>query len=95
MLTDAQYIVPEAGLQAFISLLLLFGGDWVSFLLNVPVIAWNARKISRKAHLLDATEIFRTVNQHKNEAYVKLGFHLLMFFYYLYCLVMAIVMDES
>lgn len=94
-LLTSQYIIPEAALQAFTSLLLLLSGDWVSFLINTPVIAWNARKFTRKAHVLDATEIFRTVQQHKNETYSKLAFHLILFFYYLYCLIMAIVMDET
>jgi hypothetical protein len=34
--------------------------------------------------MLDATEIFRTLDGHKKEAFIKLGFYLLSFFYYLY-----------
>lgn len=37
-----------------------------------------------KTYLLDATEIFRTLMTHKKEAFFKLGFYLLSFFYYLY-----------
>ena len=37
-----------------------------------------------KNHMLDATEIFRTLSGHKKECFVKLGFYLLSFFYYLY-----------
>ncbi|KAF5122782.1 hypothetical protein DV113_004177 [Geotrichum candidum] len=90
-----QFLTPEAALQAFVAVLLLLTGDWFSFLLNVPIIAYNVRKYLHKTHLLDATEIFRTVNTYKNETYAKLGWHLLLFFYYLYCLTIAIVIDES
>ena len=34
--------------------------------------------------MYDATEIFRTLPNHKKEGFIKLGFYLLSFFYYLY-----------
>ena len=34
--------------------------------------------------MYDATEIFRALPGHKQETFVKLGFYLLSFFYYLY-----------
>jgi hypothetical protein len=34
--------------------------------------------------MYDATEIFRTLGQHKKECFAKLGFYLISFFYYLY-----------
>lgn len=34
--------------------------------------------------MYDATEIFRTLPGHKKESFIKLGFYLLTFFYYLY-----------
>ena len=34
--------------------------------------------------MYDATEIFRTLPGHKKESFIKLGFYLLSFFYYLY-----------
>ena len=42
-------------------------------------------------HMLDATEIFRTLNRHKKESFIKLGFHLLMFFFYLYAMIVALI----
>lgn len=61
----------------------------------MPLLLFNGRKYLSKTYLLDATEIFRTLGRHKNESFVKLGFHLLLFFYYLYCLIMAIVADDT
>lgn len=42
------------------------------------------RVVITKTHTFDATEIFRALPQHKKEAFVRLGFYLLSFFYYLY-----------
>ncbi|CAN6600423.1 ER-derived vesicles protein Erv14p [Trichomonascus vanleenenianus] len=85
------FILPEAGLHAFLTALLLLFGQWFIFLVNVPLLAWNVNKVLKNTHKLDATEIFRTVNTHKKEAFIKLGIHLLLFFYYLYAMIAAIV----
>lgn len=68
-------------------------------------------RIFDNQHLLDATEIFRKLNVHKKvrnpgsrrmmeanlnqESFIKLGFHLLMFFFYLYSMIVALIRDES
>lgn len=85
-----QYILPEAVIQTTTAVILLLCGDWFSFLLNVPLLAWNARKFLNKAYLLDATDIFRTLQDHKNETFAKLAYALFLFFYYLYCLIWSI-----
>jgi hypothetical protein len=41
-------------------------------------------RVMKKSHMYDATEIFRTLAQHKKESFFKLGFYLLSFFYYLF-----------
>jgi hypothetical protein len=41
-------------------------------------------RVVNKAHMYDATEIFRTLPAHQKEAYFKIAFYLLSFFYYLY-----------
>jgi len=51
-------------------------------------------RIFENQHLLDATEIFRKLNVHKKESFIKLGFHLLMFFFYLYSMIVALIRDE-
>lgn len=52
-------------------------------------------RIFDNQHLLDATEIFRKLNVHKKESFFKLGFHLLMFFFYLYSMIVALIRDEA
>ena len=44
----------------------------------------HSNRIRNKNHMYDATEIFRTLSGHKKESFMKLGFYLLSFFYYLY-----------
>lgn len=46
-------------------------------------------RIRNKNHMYDATEIFRSLSGHKKESFIKLGFYLLSFFYYLYRCVYA------
>ncbi|KNZ74867.1 ER-derived vesicles protein ERV14 [Termitomyces sp. J132] len=74
-----QFVLPENVAHAFLTLLFLLSGQWVAFFLNAPLVA-----IFTKAHMYDATEIFRTLPAHKKESFIKLGFYLLSFFYYLY-----------
>jgi hypothetical protein len=89
------YIVPEAAVHAFLTFLFLINGYWLPLVLNLPLVAWNAKKIVENTHLLDATEIFRKLNIHKKESFAKLAFHLVMFFFYLYSMIVALIKDEA
>jgi len=59
------YIIPEAAVHAVLTFIFLINGYWIALLLNLPLVAWNAKKIIDNQHLLDATEIFRKLNVHK------------------------------
>ncbi|KAI9630837.1 hypothetical protein KEM48_013607 [Puccinia striiformis f. sp. tritici PST-130] len=48
--------------------------QFVATLINAPLIAWNVNKVMKKTHMYDATEIFRTLAQHKKESFLNLGF---------------------
>lgn len=51
----------------------------------LPAMAtFHSYRIRNKNHMYDATEIFRSLSGHKKESFIKLGFYLLSFFYYLY-----------
>ena len=51
----------------------------------LPAVAtFHPYRIRNKNHMYDATEIFRSLSGHKKESFIKLGFYLLSFFYYLY-----------
>lgn len=89
-----QFTLPEMSAHGFLTLLFLLNGQWVALAINLPLLAYNANKYAalthshirfiNKTYLLDATEIFRTLMSHKKESFVKLGFYLLTFFFYLY-----------
>jgi hypothetical protein len=81
--------------HGFLTFLFLINGYWVPLILNLPLLGWNVKKIVDNTHLLDATEIFRKLNVHKKESFFKLGFHLIMFFFYLYSMIVALIRDES
>ena len=38
------YIVPEAAVHAFLTLLFLINGYWIALILNLPLLAYNAKK---------------------------------------------------
>lgn len=87
--------VPEGILHAFISILFLFNGYWFVFLLNAPVMAYNASKVYKKTYLLDATDIFRILGRCKIECFLKLGFYLLIFFFYFYRMVTVLLENDA
>ncbi|KAL9712007.1 Protein cornichon 3 [Leucoagaricus gongylophorus] len=89
-----QFILPEHAAHAFLTVLFLLSMEWMALLINLPLVAWNILKIVNKNHMLDATEIFRTLDGHKKEAFFKLGFYLLSFFYYLYRMIAALIAEE-
>ncbi|KZT00550.1 cornichon [Laetiporus sulphureus 93-53] len=90
-----QFVLPENSAHALLALLFLLSGQWVAFLLNAPLLAYNINKIRSKNHMYDATEIFRTLPNHKKESFVKLGFYLLSFFYYLYRMILALIQESE
>jgi len=38
------YMIPEAAVHGFLTLLFLINGYWLPLLLNLPLLAWNAKK---------------------------------------------------
>lgn len=90
-----QFVLPENIAHAFLTLLFLLSGQWFAFLLNLPLMLYNINKIRNKIHMYDATEIFRTLSGHKKESFMKLGFYLLSFFYYLYRMIVALISENE
>ncbi|EDO15783.1 hypothetical protein Kpol_478p19 [Vanderwaltozyma polyspora DSM 70294] len=86
---------PEALLHGVTSLIFLLTGHWFVFLINLPLLAYNVNKIQLKNQLLDATEIFRSLGKRKRESFLKLAFYLLMFFYYLYRMIAALIVETG
>ncbi|KAG4304058.1 hypothetical protein PORY_002581 [Pneumocystis oryctolagi] len=89
------YILPEAVIHGFVTLLFLLARNWLPFALNFPMLVFNINKIITNQHTLDATEIFRTLNQHKKESFIKLAIYLFFFFFYLYLMISILVQNNS
>ncbi|KAI0090778.1 putative ER to Golgi transport-related protein [Irpex rosettiformis] len=88
-----QFVLPEIGAHGFLTLLFLVSGQWVAFLINAPLLALNVNKVRLSNHMYDATEIFRTLPAHKKEAFIKLGFYLVTFFYYLFRMIAVLIAE--
>ncbi|KAI9145976.1 cornichon [Paraphysoderma sedebokerense] len=86
-----QFVLPEYAAHAFLTIVFLLSGSWLALLLNLPLLSYHVDKVSKQRHLYDATEIFRTLQLHKRESFIKLGFYLLCFFYYLYRMILGLI----
>lgn len=89
-----QFVLPEMAAHSFLTVCFLTGFQWIAFILNAPLLAYNVNKVLNKNHMYDATEIFRTLPVHKKECFIKLAFYLLFFFYALYRMIVALVAEE-
>ncbi|PRP81978.1 ER-derived vesicles protein ERV14 [Planoprotostelium fungivorum] len=87
------FLLPEIIGHAVLSALFLFTGRFWLFLLNVPLLAWHAYKVSTKSIRLDATQIYRTIGKETKILFAKLGFYMVCFCAYLFYLIWTIV-DE-
>jgi hypothetical protein len=38
------YIIPEAAVHGFLTFLFLINGYWIPLIINLPLLAWNAKK---------------------------------------------------
>ncbi|KAI8999471.1 putative ERV14-ER-derived vesicle [Gaertneriomyces semiglobifer] len=86
-----QFVLLEYFAQGFLWAMFLINASWMALILNTPLFAWNVYKVVNNRHVYDPTEIFRTLPQHKKESFLKLGFYLISFFYYLYRMILALL----
>ncbi|KAM9511201.1 protein cornichon homolog 4-like isoform 5-T9 [Salvelinus alpinus] len=93
------WVVPELVGQALATVLMLVSLHWFVFLLNLPVAAWNMYRVWKvpmgNMGVFDPTEIHNRgqLKSHMKESMIKLGFHLLCFFIYLYSMILALIND--
>ncbi|MXQ81983.1 hypothetical protein E5288_WYG004979 [Bos mutus] len=87
---EKRWVIPELVGHTLVTVLMLISLHWFIFLLNLPVAAWNIYRYimvpSGNMGVFDPTEIHNRgqLKSHMKEAMIKLGFHLLCFFMYLY-----------
>jgi hypothetical protein len=94
-------VLPEYLVHLVFNLMFLFAGEWISLLINIPLIAYHVhrymnRPIMSRAGLYDPTTIMNgdELNRASKEGWIKLGFYLLTFFYYLYGMISSLIADQ-
>ncbi|KAL7305709.1 protein cornichon [Trichogramma pretiosum] len=91
-------ILPEYGLHFLINFFFLISGQWLSLILNIPLMAYHinryrTRPIMTGPGLYDPTSIMNMndLNRCQREGWVKLAFYLITFFYYLYGMISSLI----
>ncbi|UJR25124.1 hypothetical protein I4U23_006483 [Adineta vaga] len=93
-------IIPEYATHIFINLLFLLGGQWFTLFLNMPLIAYHLNKFRTRPvmsglGIYDPTSIMnaQSLNTAQREGWIKLGFYMITFFYYLYGMIAELIRD--
>ena len=81
----------EAVVQAVITAAFLFTGEWLSLFFTAPVTIYNAYRYSQTKLKFDATTIFKTVRNYRIESIIKLIWYFVLFCYFLYSMIWALV----
>nr|XP_043621787.1 protein cornichon homolog 1 [Erigeron canadensis] len=84
-------IIPEMVVNGVLCALFLVTGHWFMFLLTLPITVYNYMLYSKRRHLIDVTEVFRSLDAEKKYRIVKLAFYLLLFVLVIIRMVLAIV----
>ncbi|CAG2166093.1 unnamed protein product [Oppiella nova] len=95
-----KWVIPELISYAILVILLLFTNHWFIFLLNGPMLAWIGHKYysipKGNIGFYDATEVHNRGNlKHLMKfSMIRLAFHLIHFFIYLYCMIIALLTNQ-
>lgn len=84
-------VVPELILNALFSALFLVTGHWFMFLLTLPITCYSTMLYIKKRHLIDVTEVFRTLHSEKMYRVAKLAFYLFFFVLVIIRLVLTVI----
>lgn len=104
-------VLPEYGLHLFITTVFLLCGEWITFLVNLPLLAYNMNRlyqiyvrapktksfINRISNLYDPTTIMNSDQLAKatKEGWIKLFFNLFGFFFYIYGIIVTLIANDS
>ncbi|KAK9067499.1 hypothetical protein SSX86_014829 [Deinandra increscens subsp. villosa] len=84
-------VIPEMVVHGVCCGLFLMTGHWFLFLLTLPIMIYNSMLYSKRRHLIDVTEVFRSIDAEKKYRIVKLAFYLLLFVLVIIGMVISIV----
>lgn len=94
------WVLPEIIAHGALTLMLLFGSHWILFLVNIPLAIWQFYRYwtipSGNFGVYDPTEIHNMgmLKSHMKETMVKLGYYLIFFFIYLYCMIVSLLVSH-
>ncbi|XP_047339259.1 protein cornichon homolog 1 [Impatiens glandulifera] len=71
-------ILPEFVVQTVFCILFLVTGHWIMFLLLLPITSYSTNLFLKRQHLIDVTEVFRSLQSQNKYRYIKLSFYLVM-----------------
>ncbi|XP_041107512.1 protein cornichon homolog 3 isoform X2 [Polyodon spathula] len=91
-------VLPEYSIHVLFCIMFLCAQEWLTVGLNVPLLFYNIWRYFQSP--TDSTELLYdpasvmngdTLKFCQKEAWCKLGFYLVSFFYYLYCMIYTLV----
>lgn len=104
-------LMTEYAIHFLMTLAFLLVGEWLTVVINLPLLAYNAHRLhnsftkspasktllNRLSAIYDPTNIMNSDQLAKasREGWIKLLFSLFAFFYYIYGVITSIMMSES
>ncbi|KAL7301597.1 protein cornichon homolog 4 isoform X4 [Trichogramma pretiosum] len=94
------WVYPKVISHTLLLVLLLLHGQWLLTLANIPMSAWLIYEIysTPKGNMgvYDPTEIHNRgqLKRHMRDCMIYLGYYLLFFFIYLYCLIVSLLKGD-
>ncbi|KAG5883403.1 hypothetical protein JTB14_031292 [Gonioctena quinquepunctata] len=95
-----QWVIPKLVAHVLLSFLFLIHGHWILAVLNVPILAWMAYEMFTVPRgnmgIYDPTEIHNRgqLKRHMRDCMIYLGYYLVFFFAYLYCLITSLLKGD-
>lgn len=80
-------VLPEFGLQAFMTLFTLLSGRWCIAIPHLGMLVFNLREVFHSRHYVDVTEVFRDLDKQKIIRNIKLAVYVAVFIVCVYKLV--------
>ncbi|XP_054744981.1 protein cornichon homolog 4 [Anastrepha obliqua] len=94
------WVIPKFGSHAILCIILLLGGHWIMFILNIPMVMWLCYELYRQPR--DSLGVYDPVDIHSHgllkvhlrNCMIYLGYYFIMFFVALYCLISALLKGD-
>ncbi|XP_015521245.1 protein cornichon homolog 4 [Neodiprion pinetum] len=94
------WVLPKIVGHVFLVVLLLFHGQWILMVVNLPMALWLVYEFltvpTGNMGIYDPTEIHNhgQLKKHLRDCMVYLGYYLVFFFIYLYCMIIALLKGD-